>query len=190
MIEAMADNHLVHLSPPVYGIKRYRTMIPHLGFGRKVNFIEYHVNLFARQNFACLQDIVDSKHGKNTNGQRTTENHLGWQVDYVMPHVCKGGMGIIDAMKVFKFAGGSYSGKQADIEGKAWKAENHWEDVILDETESLGPLKGNLLPGDPQCDGVQLVNGVTDAIVARVGDRRRKKINPRASAPECLMLQN
>lgn len=151
MIKSMVDNDLEHVSPALYGKYLYPPMLPHLGFGRKVNFIEYHMNLMARSNFACLQDIVDSKH--TIDGQRTTENHFGWWVDIVMPYVCRGGMGVIDAMKMFKYAGGTYHMKKAVNEARHWSNENGWGELKQDLRETLGPLKGDLLPGDPQCDG-------------------------------------
>merc|ERR1712216_846040 len=100
----------------------YPTMGPHLGFGRKVSFIEYHLDLFTRSNFACLQDLVGG-------GNHATNNHLGWMVDIVMPYVCRGNMGVIDAMKMFKVERGSYPTynlTKAGEEGHRWVSAMGW----------------------------------------------------------------
>ena len=127
------------LSAPDGKLKVSPPGLPLLGFVRKVHFIEYHMDLFTRDYFACLQDIVTSG---MTDGQITTDNHLGWFVDYIMPRVCGGKLGVIDAMKMLKSAGLSYSGAAAVQEGHAWADTNNWK-LEHDLTETLGPLKGN-----------------------------------------------
>merc|ERR1719330_2076775 len=120
MIKTMTENNLVHVAPALYGHIHYSTLIPHLGFGRKVNFIEYHIDLFTRENFACLQDLVDSTDSNSTEGDRMTNNHMGWGVDFVMPQACPGKMGVIDAMKMRKFVAGSYDYEKAHIQEEHW----------------------------------------------------------------------
>merc|ERR1719329_1624980 len=46
--------------------------------GRKVDFIELHMDLFSRRYFACLQDAVDAN------------NTLGWGMDFMLPGLCGG----------------------------------------------------------------------------------------------------
>lgn len=149
MTKAMADNDLVHTSPALYGKIWYPQLKPHLGFGRKVNYIEYHMDLFTRDNFACLQDLAS----------QGTVNHWGWYVAEMMLFACPGNMGVIDAMKMFKFASGKYDHTEAYDNGVSWLKERGWDvGALTDHLIKISalpeePLKGDLLPGDPQCDG-------------------------------------
>jgi len=152
MTKAIIDNDLVHAAPALYGKWRFPEMYPHLGFGRKVNYIEYHMDLFTRGNFACLQDLVASI--TTIDGRRATDNHLGWYVDDAMTFFCPGNLGVIDAMKMWKFAKGAYDYSDAAQMGKAWMDEHGWGDLNaeMDYSVPSEPLKGDLLPGDPQCN--------------------------------------
>jgi len=154
MIKAILDNDLVHVAPALYGKWFIPEMIPRKGFGRRVPYIEYHMDLFTRANFACLQDLVASN--DTIDGQGTTENHAGWFVDSAMTFLCPGGLGVIDAMKIFKFAGFTYNHTTAEAEGTKW-IESHegwpiWHELI-NHSEKTTPLIGDVLPTDPQCDG-------------------------------------
>merc|ERR1719433_2230057 len=125
MIKAMVDNDLVTASPALYGKYLYPQMIPRLGFGRKVNQLEWHMDMFTRENFACLQDLVDSKVLKD-DGERTTNNHFGWYVAEAMTVACPGNLGVIDAMKIYKFAWGAYEKVDALLQGQAWLEAHGW----------------------------------------------------------------
>lgn len=152
MMDIMEDNNLVHAAPALYGKgiypRQYKAMMPHLGFGRKVGFVELHVDMFKRDNFACLQDILDMKDGTGR-----TINHAGWCVDFMMPSVCKGELGVIDVMKVYKkYRGLSKSGTNTKGQCSSWLKSKGFKRPSLDGN-SLGSLKGIVLPDDPQCNG-------------------------------------
>lgn len=151
MIKAMVDNDLVHAAPALYGKSQYPSMKPHLGFGRKVNIIEYHMDLFTRRNFACLQDLVVSN--DTIDGERATDNHYGFYVADAMTFFCPGNLGVIDAMKMFKFAQGAYEHGPAEKQGREWMHQHGWGDLDskLNYSVPFEPLKGDVLPGDPQC---------------------------------------
>jgi len=148
MISTMKENDLVHLAPAVYGKHGYwKQVYPHLGFGRFVNFIEFHMDLFTRENFACLQDIADTKGGKYF------RNSAGWGVDRAMPLLCSGPMGVIDVMKVEKLHGGSYDKEVAKWEQDQF-ARSHHISLPFYNANSFQPLKGTILVDDLQCDGI------------------------------------
>jgi len=146
MRNAMIDNNLVHAAVGLYGKSYYPQMKPHLGFGRLISFAELHFDLFKRDNFACLQDATsESNHH--------TPSHFGRGVDYSLPILCPGRIGIIDAFKVYKFAGGSYSSSGARVDKKKWMSSHHLsESGKKQKSESLEALKGEVMPTDAQCD--------------------------------------
>jgi len=151
MIRTMIDNDLVHVAPALYGKKLYPENKPHLGFGRFVEFLEFHMDLFTRDNFACLQDILDTK------GAQYAVNHFGWGVDVMMPVVCQGKIGVIDAMKIYKVYHGSYNTTSAKQEMQKWIKSHDYHPrnprSPKKSPDTLGALVGTVLASDPQCNG-------------------------------------
>lgn len=149
MMNAMAGNNLSHAAPAMYGIRGYQQNAPHLGFGRFVNFIEMHMDLYHRDNFACLQDILDTKNGKYAS------NHGGLGVDVAMPTLCKGQMGVMDVMKALKKTSGSYDRGAAKSDMRSWLSSHGLggaKPPRKNPGPPLGTLDGQVLPDDPQCD--------------------------------------
>merc|ERR1739846_273308 len=102
-------------------------MKPQLGFGRKVSLIEYHMDLFTRSNFACPQDLIDGRGAKGT--QQSTANQFGWYYSEAMTRACPGNLGVIDAMKMFKFTPAAYNKTDAFLQGRAWLDHYGWGDL-------------------------------------------------------------
>mmetsp|Transcript_55816 Transcript_55816/g.102388 ORF Transcript_55816/g.102388 Transcript_55816/m.102388 type:complete len:909 (+) Transcript_55816:86-2812(+) len=99
MIDIMKANGLRHAAPtfPIYN--KYSIMAQDVtseGPGRLVNFIELQLDLFSRDYFACLQDIIDD------------DNMMGWGMDRVLASLCEGKKGLLDEMTIHKMFTGSY----------------------------------------------------------------------------------
>lgn len=103
MINIMNANGLAHASPSFSeSYDRYPIMASQgASVGRFVSFIELQLDMFSREYFACLQDLVSD------------ENGMGWGMDYVLPSLCEGSIGIIDEMNMVKRYQGSYAWDEA-----------------------------------------------------------------------------
>jgi len=151
MITAMIENDLVRASPALYGKFVFPQVMPHLGFGRKVVAAEFQFDLFTRENFACLQDLVNSK---GTRKRKVRANRFGWWAMEAMTVACPGDVGVIDAMRQFKFAPAAIDSAEAYRTGREWLEDFGWQNIsTIDLFVSGEPLKGDLFDLDPQCDG-------------------------------------
>jgi hypothetical protein len=112
IFQTMVINQLGHVAPTFprngsyqayYSLMYQNESTP---VGRMVDFIELHFDVFSRQYFACLQDILD------------VNNTLGWGVDRLLPSLCggavsgsqvnAGSLGLMDQMTMQKHVPTTY----------------------------------------------------------------------------------
>jgi len=99
MIQIMKANGLSVASPTMPGYHVFPIMSPHQQTpppGRLVRYIELQMDLFSREYFACLQDVASDL------------NPMGWGMSEALPILCKGALGLIDNMHMYKKFWGSY----------------------------------------------------------------------------------
>lgn len=89
MIDIMKANGLSHAAPTLPTSERFPIMASRgKAPGRLVSFIKFQMDLFSREQFACLQDMINE------------DNSIGWGLDMVLPSFCGGKRGLIDDMTV------------------------------------------------------------------------------------------
>jgi len=103
MIDIMLKNALDHAAPTFPNFYRqYPVMSSHKivpgTVGRRVEFIEMHMDIFSRKYFECVQNIANND-----------KTGFGWGLDLVLPHLCPGRLGLIDEMRMNKTFKGAYN---------------------------------------------------------------------------------
>lgn len=104
LVDIMQANKLEHVSPTMLEDAHYPVMRAQNGsgsVGRRVGFIELNFDVFSHRYFECMR------------GSIYPDNKLGWGVDFVLPQLCNGSLGVLDHMWFSKRFTGSYNSRRA-----------------------------------------------------------------------------
>lgn len=142
MYQIMRANELGHAAPTFARRGRYKSIYPIMAqdesykVGRRVDFIEFHCDLFTRRYFACIQDNIDAL------------NPMGWGMDRLLPHLCGGSsvggialagkLGLLDHMTIEKYVAKSYSWDEAKAEMEYYEAKR--PNIVRPKFQVLGSL--------------------------------------------------
>jgi len=146
LFRIMKANRLGHAAPTFSpGYPAYQSMHdimfskPENQVGRVVDFIEFQMDAFSREYFACFQDRIDPV------------NFQGWGMDQMLPYWCGGGssgslrhhgrLGLMDHMTMLKTGHSSYNYDEAEVAHQAFMNKNRDVAPYMPRYVTRGELK-------------------------------------------------